>query len=422
MSLKEFELLNKIGEGAYSQVFKVLRKSDQTVYALKKVYMTKLKPKEKGNALNEIRILASVSHPNVISYKEAFFDNDSECLCIVMEYADGGDLYQRILEYKKKGASMSENFLWHILIKLSRALKVLHEMKIMHRDLKSANVFLTKDGKVKLGDMNVSKVAKEGMNHTQTGTPYYASPEVWRDDPYDVKSDIWSLGCVLYEAAALRPPFQAEDMKSLYKKVIKGSFPPLPDHSEDFNSIISLLLTLDPKRRPSASEILKNPLVLRRVNIKEENSSIHSSLLSTIRVGQNIFNLKDQLPEGKYAQSAPVVERLEKQEKLENPVKEDLPLINKMKRGHTYKNIEEMGRRREDAQVIYYRNLSEKYRDKRFSVKTILKENYGALKLPRVKYPHNINQIRDVSPSNERRREVINMPLLPEKPIHRKIF
>ena len=414
MSLKEFELLNKIGEGAYSQVFKVLRRSDREVYALKKVYMTKLKPKEKNNALNEIRILASVNHPNVISYKEAFFDNESECLCIIMEYADGGDLYQRILEYKKKQSLMSENFLWHILIKLARALKVLHELNIMHRDIKSANVFLSKDGKVKLGDMNVSKVAKEGMNHTQTGTPYYASPEVWRDDPYDIKSDIWSLGCVLYEAAGLRPPFQAEDMKSLYKKVIKGSFSPLTEYSSDFNSIISLLLTLDPKRRPSASEILKNPLVLKRVNIKEENNSIHSSLLNTIRVGQNIFNIKDQLPEAKYVQSAPVPDHVERND--------ELPLISNMKRGHTYKNIEEIARRREDPQAIYYRNLSEKYRDKRYSVKSILKENYGALKLPRVKYPHSINQIRDINPINERRRELLNMPLLPEKPIYRKIF
>lgn len=411
MSLKEFEQLNKIGEGAYSQVYKVLRRSDQSIYALKKVYMHKLKPKEKSNALNEIRILASVNHPNVISYKQAFFDNESESLCIVMEYADGGDLYQRILDYKKRNSSMSENFLWHILIKLSRALKILHELNIMHRDLKSANVFLTKDGKVKLGDMNVSKVAKEGMNHTQTGTPYYASPEVWKDDPYDVKSDIWSLGCVLYEAAALRPPFQAEDMKSLYKKVIKGSFSPLSNFSDDFNSVISTLLTLDPKKRPSASEILKNPLVHKRVNIKEELESVNSSLLNTIRVGHNIFNLKDQLPEAKYSESAPPASK-----------ESELPSISKMKRGQTYKNIEEMAKRRDDPKMIYYRNLSEKYRDKRFSVKSILKENYGALKLPKVKYPHSINQMRDVSPTNERRAELFNIPLLPEKPIYRKIF
>jgi NIMA (never in mitosis gene a)-related kinase len=88
-------------------------------------------------------------------------------------------------------------------------LKALHDLKIVHRDIKCANIFLTKDGKVKLGDLNVSKVAKKGLLKTQTGTPYYASPEVWKDKPYDFKSDIWSLGCVLYEMITLSPPFTA---------------------------------------------------------------------------------------------------------------------------------------------------------------------------------------------------------------------
>jgi NIMA (never in mitosis gene a)-related kinase len=136
MSLRDFEILSEIGEGAYSKVFKVKRKSDQEIYALKKVTLKKLNTKEKNNALNEVRILASIAHPNVISYKEAFFDDNSESLCIIMEYADGGDLYQRILEYKKKQVYMSENFLWHLLIKLTRALKALHDLNIMHRDLK----------------------------------------------------------------------------------------------------------------------------------------------------------------------------------------------------------------------------------------------------------------------------------------------
>jgi NIMA (never in mitosis gene a)-related kinase 1/4/5 len=85
----------------------------------------------------------------------------------------------------------------------------------MHRDLKSANIFLQgPEGCIaKLGDMNVSKVTNShGLNYTQTGTPYYASPEVWRDEPYGPKSDIWSLGCVLFEMSTLRPPFQASDM------------------------------------------------------------------------------------------------------------------------------------------------------------------------------------------------------------------
>ncbi len=80
-----------------------------------------------------------------------------------------------------------------------RGLKALHDLKICHRDIKCANLFLTKAGVIKLGDLNVSKVAKKGMLRTQTGTPYYACPEVWQDKPYDHRGDIWSLGCVIYE-------------------------------------------------------------------------------------------------------------------------------------------------------------------------------------------------------------------------------
>jgi NIMA (never in mitosis gene a)-related kinase 1/4/5 len=99
----------------------------------------------------------------------------------------------------------------------------MHKMKILHRDIKCANIFLGLDenGQLlnKLGDLNVSKVAKQGLVHTQTGTPYYASPEVWKDKPYDSKSDIWSVGCIIYEMAALKPPFRATDMDGLFKKI-----------------------------------------------------------------------------------------------------------------------------------------------------------------------------------------------------------
>jgi NIMA (never in mitosis gene a)-related kinase len=130
-----------------------------------------------------------------------------------------------------------------MFIQIVRGLKSLHEISIFHRDLKSANIFLCTDGTSKLGDMNVSKVAKKGLLYTQTGTPYYASPEVWRDQPYDHKSDIWSLGCVLYEAVTLKPPFRAEDMQGLYKKVLKGIYPKIPgSFSKDMEQIIKMMI------------------------------------------------------------------------------------------------------------------------------------------------------------------------------------
>jgi NIMA (never in mitosis gene a)-related kinase len=161
-----------------------------------------------------------------------------------MEFADNGDLFQKITEHQKAKTTFTEQEIWKIFIQVVRGLKAMHDLNIMHRDLKSANVFLYKDFTAKLGDMNVSKVAnKKGLNYTQTGTPYYASPEVWRDEPYDIKSDIWSLGCVLYEMIALKPPFTAEDMQGLYKKVLKGHLTRIPKtYSHDLWTMCKTLI------------------------------------------------------------------------------------------------------------------------------------------------------------------------------------
>ena len=189
------QCFSDIGKGSYSDVFKVKRKEDGQLYALKKVNIQNLSAKEQQNALNEVRILASIQHENVIAFKEAFIDQKHQFLCLVIEFADGCDLYQKIKEKQKATEYFEEGEIWQTLVHTLRGLKQLHDMKIMHRDLKSANVFLTDKGIAKLGDMNVSKLTDtKGLNYTQTGTPYYASPEVWNDAPYDLKSDIWSLG------------------------------------------------------------------------------------------------------------------------------------------------------------------------------------------------------------------------------------
>jgi len=155
---------------------------------------------------------------------------------------------------------MKEKLLWKILIQSLRGLKALHDLKIFHRDMKSANIFLWKDGTAKLGDLNVSKIAKKGLLYTQTGTPYYASPEVWKDQPYDHKSDIWSLGCVLYEMCALVPPFRADDMNGLFKKVLKGQYPAIPSHySMDMRIVIKTMLQVNTANRPDCDQLLDMP-------------------------------------------------------------------------------------------------------------------------------------------------------------------
>ena len=219
--------------------------------------MDGLSDKERDNSINEVRILASIKNNiNVVRYYEAFIDTtvDSEqfgkngpkstYLCIVMEYADNGDLFQKIQEFQKNGQTFTENEIWKIAIQTINGLKACHDLNVMHRDLKSANVFVNHDHTIKLGDMNVSKKANnEGLNFTQTGTPYYASPEVWKDEKYNFKSDIWSLGCVIYELITFSPPFQAEDMQGLFKKVVNGNYPKIPKtFSKDLNNLIKSML------------------------------------------------------------------------------------------------------------------------------------------------------------------------------------
>ena len=303
--MNDFQIISKLGEGAYSTVFKVRRNVDNIIYALKKVKLLNLSEKEKENSLNEVRILASVKSNFVVSYKEAFFDEKDNTLCIVMEFADRGDLYQKIVQHKKSAMLFEESDIWRIFIQLVKGLKSLHDLKILHRDMKSANVFLFSNGSAKLGDLNVSKVAKRGLGYTQTGTPYYASPEVWKDKPYDNKSDVWSLGCVLYEMITLRPPFRAQNMEGLYNKVCKGQFSRIPDKfSDDLYKVVQFLLQVNPVSRPSCEQILNHPIVQKRIeyfkSFAGEEEPEDTFLLKTIHMPKNLLFLSDKLPKPNY--------------------------------------------------------------------------------------------------------------------------
>ena len=281
--------------------------------------MAMLSEKEKENALNEVRILASINHSNIISYKEAFIDEESSNLCVVMEYADAGDAFQLMNRLKEEGRMFTEEEIWRILIQIVKGLQQLHERKIMHRDLKSANIFLFRNGNVKLGDLNVSKIMNKGCEYTQTGTPYYASPEVWKNQPYNIKSDIWSLGWVIYELIWQKPPFDAKNMDELYKMVIKGKFPPIPEFfTSGLQRIINWMIKISPSKRPTWKLILNDPSTLKwslklfsnqnstsspyyTVQNASESKNIYSNMLiKTIQWWDDLKTLSSNLPSKNY--------------------------------------------------------------------------------------------------------------------------
>ena len=307
--MNNFELISKLGEGSYSTVYKVRRKADLKMYALKKVKLKNLSEKEKQNALNEIRILASIKSDHIITYKEAFIEEKEKILCLVTEFANKGDLFQKITYFKQMQKSFEEKDIWNIFIQILQGLKCLHDHNILHRDLKSANIFLFNNNLAKIGDLNVSKVTKNGIGHTQTGTPYYASPEVWNDESYTNKSDIWSLGCVLYEMICLTPPFKAESMDGLYHKIIKGKYNKIPEkYSKELNEILKLLFNVNPKERPSCDELLKYSIIKNKIEFFEENNKFNddinnneeSELLKTIKISKNLLFLSGRLPKANY--------------------------------------------------------------------------------------------------------------------------
>ena len=304
MSLKNFEIGKELGKGAFGSVKIVKRKDDGITYAMKSVPISSLSQKERESALNEVRLLASLQHPNVIGYKEAFYEELDKTLNIVMEYADDGDISGKISNCLRRNQKFKETTIWSILIQILKGMKYLHSNKIIHRDLKSANLFLMKDGTVKIGDLNVSKLTEKGMARTQIGTPYYASPEIWNDQEYDVKTDIWSVGCIIYEMCQLRPPFTGNSLPELSSNIIKGEYPPISNlYSKDLSNVIKEMLRRDAKNRPTCDELLNLEAVVRRMkgmNTGKEDDfkNEKAQLIQTIKLPKNLKDMK--LPQKRY--------------------------------------------------------------------------------------------------------------------------
>ena len=248
----KYEIIQEIGRGAFSIVYKVKSKENNNIYCLKKINTKKTKDKE-----NEINILSNLSHPNLIKCFFSFYN--SENIYIIMDFCEFGDLFSLLQSVKKKKVFVNEDIIWNIAIQVLVGLNYLHSKKIIHRDIKLLNLFMTKDKKIKIGDMGMSIIFDEEESiHSRVGTPLYIAPELVKKEKYDYKIDIWSLGCSLYHLAKTVPPFTDENLIKLGNSIINEQPSNLPIcYSNELYDFILRLMIKNKDQRPSALEALE---------------------------------------------------------------------------------------------------------------------------------------------------------------------
>ena len=265
--IDNYEIIKPIGKGKFAIVYRAKRLADGTVVALKKILTENMDAKARNKCLKEVRLLQSLHHPNIVAYLDSFIEGNE--LIIVFEWAESGDLKRQVRKAQERQVRFEERVIWKYFAQICEAIRHMHDRRIMHRDLKPANIFLTLNGTVKVGDLGLGREMSEHTveAHSKVGTPLYMSPEVLRGDGYDFRSDIWSVGCLLYELAMLKSPFKAEGLNlySLFQKISKADYQPLPDHySEELRELAYSMLNIDPAARPNIHDVCERANAMRQ--------------------------------------------------------------------------------------------------------------------------------------------------------------
>ncbi|KAI4881642.1 hypothetical protein NFI96_014196 [Prochilodus magdalenae] len=280
--MENYLFIRVVGKGSYGEVNLVQHKSDRkqcpatltrtrsfstSQYVIKKLNLRTSSKRERRAAEQEAQLLSQLKHPNIVNYRESWEGEDCQ-LYIVMGFCEGGDLYHRLKQ--QKGELLPERQVVEWFVQIAMALQYLHEKHILHRDLKTQNIFLTKTNIIKVGDLGIARVLENqnDMASTLIGTPYYMSPELFSNKPYNYKSDVWALGCCVYEMATLKHAFNAKDMNSLAFRIIEGKLPQMPSkYDPQLGELIKRMLCKRPEDRPDVKHILRQSYIKQQIAV-----------------------------------------------------------------------------------------------------------------------------------------------------------